>query len=394
MKKYKLSEICDFNAYTINRKEAPQNILYLDTSSLTDNEVSSLQELEYESAPSRAQRIVKKNTILYSSVRPNQRHFGVFHEPQENLIASTGFVSINLKDENEFSIDYLYLLLTQSYIVDYLQTIAENSVSAYPSINPSDIGNLSFDFPPLSEQKKIAAVLSSFDRQIALCRSQNETLEQMAKQLYDYWFVQFDFPGADGKPYKSSGGKMVYNAQLKREIPEGWECGTIGQFMRIFTGKKDVSKAIPGQYKFFSCAPEPITSNEYLYDGDVLLVSGNGSYTGRVSFYKGKFDLYQRTYACVLDENPKNIVFFYMTLKELFQPAYSGGRHGSSIPYIVLSDLADFSFAFNKEIVERYVEAMNSAYYKILENNQQISSLTRQRDELLPLLMNGQVEVK
>ena len=107
----------------------------------------------------------------------------------------------------------------------------------------------------------------------------------MAKQLYDYWFVQFDFPDEKGKPYKASGGKMVWNETLKREIPKDWDVRTIKDFMRIFTGKKDVSKAIPGEYKFFSCAPEPITSNEYLYDGYAILVSGNGSYSGRVSFY-------------------------------------------------------------------------------------------------------------
>ena len=80
----------------------------------------------------------------------------------------------------------------------------------------------------------------------------------MAKLLYDYWFVQFDFPNEEGKPYKSSGGAMVWNENLKREIPQGWNDCKIKDFMRIFTGKKDVSKAVPGNYKFFSCAPEPI----------------------------------------------------------------------------------------------------------------------------------------
>lgn len=215
----------------------------------------------------------------------------------------------------------------------------------------------------------------------------------MAKQLYDYWFVQFDFPDENGKPYKSSGGKMVWNEKLKREIPQGWKDCKIKDFMRIFTGKKDVSKAVPGNYKFFSCAPEAITSNEYIYDGYAVLVSGNGSYTGRVGFYRGKFDLYQRTYACVLDEEVRNVSFFYYTLRYLFQPVYSGGKHGSSIPYIVLGDLADFCFAFNETICKKFVDTVTSMFDEQLLRLPEIEKLTKQRDELLPLLMNGQVKV-
>ena len=218
----------------------------------------------------------------------------------------------------------------------------------------------------------------------------NENLEAMAKQLSDYWFVQFDFPNEEGKPYKSSGGAMVWNEKLKREIPQGWNDCKIKDFMRIFTGKKDVSKAVPGNYKFFSCAPEPISSNEYIYDGYAVLVSGNGSYTGRVGFYKGKFDLYQRTYACVLDEDEHNISFFYYTLRYLFQPIYSGGKHGSSIPYIVLGDLADFCFAFNETICTKFVDATKPMFDEQLLRQKEIEALTKQRDELLPLLMNGQ----
>ena len=221
----------------------------------------------------------------------------------------------------------------------------------------------------------------------------NDNLEAMAKQLYDYWFVQFDFPNEEGKPYKSSGGAMVWNEKLKREIPQGWNDCKIKDFMRIFTGKKDVSKAMPGNYKFFSCAPEPISSNEYLYDGYAVLVSGNGSYTGRVGFYKGKFDLYQRTYACVLDEDEHNISFFYYTLRYLFQPIYSGGKHGSSIPYIVLGDLADFRFALNETICTKFVDAAKPMFDEQLLRQKEIEVLTKQRDELLPLLMNGQASV-
>ena len=287
---------------------------------------------------------------------------------------------------------YLNAFMHTRYIQKYFENNASGSGQRYTLSNDT-IGNIPVLLPSIEVQHTIGNVLSDIDRKIELNKQINDNLEAMAKQLYDYWFVQFDFPNEEGKPYKSSGGTMVWNEMLKREIPKGWKDCKIKDFMRIFTGKKDVSKAVPGNYKFFSCAPEPITSNEYIYDGYAVLVSGNGSYTGRVGFFKGKFDLYQRTYACVLDEEVRNISFFYYTLRYLFQPIYSGGKHGSSIPYIVLGDLADFRFAFNEMVCKKFVDAVKPMFDKQLLRQQEIEELTKQRDELLPLLMNGQATV-
>ena len=286
---------------------------------------------------------------------------------------------------------YAFYLLSSDIVKQQLSAGAQQTKIRHTS--PDKIKDCTVWIPNLDVQKRVGQLLSDIDAKIALNRAVNHNLEAMAKQLYDYWFVQFDFPDENGKPYKSSGGKMGWNEKLKRVIPQGWKDCKIKDFMRIFTGKKDVSKAVPGNYKFFSCAPEAITSNEYIYDGYAVLVSGNGSYTGRVGFYRGKFDLYQRTYACVLDEEVRNVSFFYYTLRYLFQPIYSGGKHGSSIPYIVLGDLADFRCAFNETICKKFVDTVTSMFDEQLLRLQEIEKLTKQRDELLPLLMNGQVIV-
>lgn len=287
---------------------------------------------------------------------------------------------------------YLNAYMHSNIVHKYFENNASGSGQRY-TLSYNALLNIPVLLPDLESQKEMGQIFSNIDRKIALNRQINDNLEAMAKQLYDYWFVQFDFPDENGRPYKSSGGMMVWNEKLKREIPQGWNDCKIKDFMRIFTGKKDVSKAVPGNYKFFSCAPEPISSNEYIYDGYAVLVSGNGSYTGRVGFYKGKFDLYQRTYACVLDKDEHNISFFYYTLRYLFQPIYSGGKHGSSIPYIVLGDLADFCFAFNETICTKFVDAAKPMFDEQLLRQKEIEALTKQRDELLPLLMNGQVSV-
>ena len=287
---------------------------------------------------------------------------------------------------------YLNALLHTDYARKYFANNASGSGQRY-ALSVDALNDFPVPLIPLEEQIRIGNIFSSLDQKISLNRAINDNLEAMAKQLYDYWFVQFDFPNEEGKPYKSSGGKMVWNKKLKREIPEWWSHKDIKSFMRIFTGKKDVSKAIPGPYKFFSCAPEPITSDEYIYDGAAVLVSGNGSYTGRVNFYRGKMDLYQRTYACVVKEDESTIPYFYYTLRYLFQPIFSGGKHGSSIPYIVLGDLADFMFAYNEDVVKLFVKNISAIFNKRIVIQQEIENLTKQRDELLPLLMNGQVSV-
>lgn len=226
-----ISEIAILNASSLKSNDNYEFIYYLDTSNLVRNKVIHYQYIK-DNYPSRAKRKVKRNTILYSTVRPNQEHFGIFEKINEdsNIIVSTGFTTIDVISKEIYP-KYLYYKLIQKEITNYLQAIAENSVSAYPSIKPIEIGSLNFKFPKLKEQQRIGSVLSSLDNKIELNNRINAKLEAMAKTLYDYWFVQFDFPDANGKPYKSSGGKMVYNKELKREIPEGWGVGKIANWI-------------------------------------------------------------------------------------------------------------------------------------------------------------------
>ena len=345
------------------------------------------------SGPVKKEFILKKGDIITPLT---EQTFGLIGStamiPESDKYIQSQDVAVVRCKEDLLYPGFCYYLLPTKMVKDQLSAGAQQTSIRHTS--PDKIKACKVFIPSLNEQKKIAKLLSSLDRKIELNRAINQNLEAMAKQLYDYWFVQFDFPNEEGKPYKSSGGKMVWNEKLKREIPEGWDACKIKDYLRIFTGKKDVSKAIPGDYKFFSCAPEPITSNEYIYDGAAILVSGNGSYTGRVSYYKGKFDLYQRTYACVPIKDEDTVSFFYYTLRYLFQPVFSGGKHGSSIPYIVLGDLADFTFAYNSQIVTLFVNIVNSMFDLQFMGKEEDEQLTKQRDKLLPLLMNGQVTIE
>jgi type I restriction enzyme S subunit len=267
--------------------------------------------------------------------------------------------------------------------------------SGVPTLNRNFIHPLIVNFPDLPTQSAIVQILSSLDDKIELNNKINRELENLAKTIYEYWFVQFDFPDEKGKPYKSNGGKMIYNDELKREIPNDWEIKNLNDFCNIFTGKKDVNQTdVNGKYKFFSCAPNPLLSNEYIYDGEAILVSGNGSYTGRVSYYNGKFDLYQRTYACVANNKDICIMpFLYFYMKFLFQPQFKGGTCGSAIPYIVLGDLKNFGIPYKSQLLIRYSQITKPLLKKWFDNQQENDCLAQLRDFLLPLLINGQVKV-
>ena len=379
-----LSDIAEYVTEKVNSDKITLN-QYVTTDSLLQNKRGRQTAQNLPPMPC-VLTSYSQGDILISNIRPYLKKIWF---ADSNGGCSTDVLVFRAKKGH--SSNFLFALLMQDAFFSYMMQGSKGS--KMPRGDKNQI--MHYKVPTFSsfEEENIGNIIVNIERKIALNRQINDNLEAMAKQLYDYWFVQFDFPDENGRPYKSSGGMMVWNEKLKREIPQGWNDCKIKDFMRIFTGKKDVSKAVPGNYKFFSCAPEPISSNEYIYDGYAVLVSGNGSYTGRVGFYKGKFDLYQRTYACVLDKDEHNISFFYYTLRYLFQPIYSGGKHGSSIPYIVLGDLADFCFAFNETICTKFVDAAKPMFDEQLLRQKEIEALTKQRDELLPLLMNGQVSV-
>ena len=295
-------------------------------------------------------------------------------------------------DETKLDGKYLNAFLHTEFIQKFFSANASGSGQRY-TLSVDTLNEIPIYLPSLEEQKRIGEVFSNIDRKIEINRQINDYLEASNRTLFEYWFTQFDFPDKYiGAPYKSSGRKMIWNEQLKKFIPLGWQVLKLKEFVNIFTGKKDVSKVFPGPYTFFSCAPDPITSDEYIYDGKVILVSGNGSYTGRVSYFEGKVDLYQRTYACV----PKNgfdqlMPFLFQYMKYIFEPLNTGGKHGSAIPYIVLSDLSDFPIVYNQDFVYKYIRLTGDAFTTVSLNSVENRSLEILKKSILPLLMNGQV---
>ena len=197
-RKIRLGDACKTNTDSYSPKEEWDVVNYLDTGNITDNRIDSIQyiDLKSEKLPSRARRKVKKDSIIYSTVRPNQRHFGIVKLQPENYLVSTGFAVIDT-DAQMLDADFLYYLLTQAVFVESLHAIAEQSTSAYPSIKASDIENLEIEIPDLVTQKKIADILCSLDRKITQNTEVNKNLEQQAQVIFKSWFIDLEpFNGA------------------------------------------------------------------------------------------------------------------------------------------------------------------------------------------------------
>lgn len=371
MQKVRLGDIVKTNQNTYSPNESWTFVNYLDTGNITENKIEDIQHINTltEKLPSRARRKVRENSIIYSTVRPNQQHYGIIKKQPDNFLVSTGFTVIDVDTEKAVA-DYIYYVLTQQDITEHLQAIAEQSVSAYPSLKPSDIENLEISLPDIDTQKRVVSILSAIDAKITKNAEINNNLEQQADALYQTFF----------SPKSGTQGKIV----------------TLDEYCSIFTGKKNANASVNGgKYKFFTCAPEALQIDSYIFDGNAIIVSGNGAYTGRTRFYSGKFDLYQRTYACTLldNVNPDFIFPLYWFVKLELSKRIMGGTRGSAIPYIVMNDLAKFEFIYNEEMFANYTPLFKSLAEAIQANEFESENLAQIRDSLLPKLMSGELDV-
>lgn len=175
-----IDEISSINKSTYSIKDKKSFINYLDTSNITKNEIDNIVFFnDLSKLPSRAKRIVKNGDIIISTVRPNQLHYGILKNIPENLLVSTGFAVITV-NERIADKHYVYYYLTQNYITNYLQRIAEGSTTSYPSIKPSDIGELVIELPSLSTQRKISQIIRKFDEKIEINNMINNKLTFIA----------------------------------------------------------------------------------------------------------------------------------------------------------------------------------------------------------------------
>ena len=301
------------------------------------------------------------------------------------------------------------------YLYNYLCLLDLSGLdtgTGVPSMTFDSYYNIKVLLPEIEEQKRVASVLQNLDHKIALNRQINDNLEAMAKQLYDYWFVQFDFPNEEGKPYKSSGGTMVYNEKLKREIPQGWHCYELNKWLEIKSGFAFKSETYISKGKFKVVTIKNVqdhhldtSSCDYVYEipqgmkewcslsvNDRLIsLTGN---CGRLCIVTEK-DLLLNQRVGLLACNDEYIDYAYLLLSsEEYQTLSNNLAKGAAQANLSPVDLCKNIAVLPKlDVLEKFNRQIKPIVASYIQNEIQIAELTKQRDELLPLLMNGQASV-
>lgn len=287
--------------------------------------------------------------------------------------------------------EYLYFFMKGDYFKKQLNHTLIGAVQK--ALTMEKLSKIEIIVPPLPTQQKIAAVLSSLDKKIALNSRINARLEQMAKRLYEHYFVQFDFPTADGKPYKTSGGKMVYSSELKREIPEGWEVKRLGELNVVSRGTTITQKqTTKGNIKVVAGGlTYSYTNGESNRRKNCITVSGSGENAGFVNFWREP--IFASDCSTVQFEDDFDTIICYFNLK-MHEHIFFRNSHKSAQPHVYPSDIKEIPFVIPpKEVKEKIKDLFLKANDKIAILQQESARLTSLRDRLLPLLMNGQVSV-
>lgn len=298
--------------------------------------------------------------------------------------------------------------LFMHYVFTFIRRAIQNSASGsiQDNINIDYLTNLKFKVPLKKHQDNIVDILSAIDAKIDCNNRINAELEAMAKTLYDYWFVQFDFPDANGKPYKSSGGKMVYNATLKREIPGGWNDGSLWDIARYFNGlamqkyRPNGSDYLPvikiremseGLSNSTEKASPDIHQDAIIDDGDVLF-SWSATLDVRI-WSRGRGALNQHIFKVTSDKYPKTFYYFEL-LGYLGHFKMMAEKRKTTMGHITQDHLKQSKICIPPtDLLCKAHEMIDPIFKKRLVHEKENQQLVRLRDWLLPMLMNGQVTV-
>lgn len=337
--------------------------------------------------------IANEDDIIYT--RTGQ--IGLAFRGYKGVVHNNSFIVSLISDQLDK--DYLFALLQSSFVREQALKLAKNSVQ--PDLTHDMFKSIMIPMPTMSVQKKIAKMYSDISDKIENNNKINAELESMAKTIYDYWFLQFEFPNEEGKTYKSSGGKMVWNEELKREIPEGWNTTTIGDITichdseRIPLSGKDRESMI-GDIPYYGATDIMGYVNRPIFDGDYVLLAEDGSVMD-----EGGHPILQRVTGQVWVNNHAHVLepiknhsckLLMMFLKDVNVPMIKTGSiqmkinqenmNGITVPNIP-EDIKD---KINLELC-----TIERKQLQIIAENRELASL---RDFLLPMLMNGQIGFK
>ena len=371
----------------------------------TDNILQNKQGIECAaSLPIQGGKVTafKKGDILLANIRPYLKKIW-YAQFDGGCSADVLAIRANAKIDSHF---LFYALFRDDF---FIHAMKGSKGTKMPRGDKTQIMEFKIPVFDPKTQQSIAAVLSALDKKIALNKQINARLEEMAKTLYDYWFVQFDFPDADGKPYKSSGGEMVFDETLKREIPKGWEVKSLKDVLVNCSDNiksEDLTSNMP--YTPIDSLPmrkmtfsdfqkiENARTSLIRYSLNDILIGAMRVYFHRVCI--APFDGITRSTTIVLKPKKQNhLPFLYQLCNEEKTINFASKVSiGTQQPYVNwVNGLAEYKFAMpNLELIERYSIKIMPLIKSVITREKQNHQLTQLRDFLLPMLMNGQVSVE
>lgn len=338
----------------------------------------------------------------------------LYDQPSILLPRKGSLNNIQYADTPFWTVDTLYYTIIDKtkvnpyYLYCYLSRLDLSyldSGTGVPSMTFDSYYNIKVILPELSTQNSVARILYSINQKIACNRAINHYLEAMAKQLYDYWFVQFDFPDENGKPYKSSGGKMVWNEKLKREIPEGWSGGCFSDIANITMGQSpdgssynEVGNGVifyQGStdfgIRFPSVRMYTIAPTRFAKRGDILM--SVRAPVGAVNIANADCCIGRGLSA--INAKIGTITYIYFVIHYLKVRFDNLNSAGTTFGSITKDELHGLPVVVPSDDVLKLFESASKPIFDMQMNiGQEIEGLTLQHDELLPLLMNGQVSIK
>ena len=386
----RLGDCCKTNLHTYSDKEKWSLIRYLDTGSITEGRIDEIQTLYpgVDKIPSRARRKASVGDILFSTVRPNQKHYGIIEAGTENLLVSTGFTVVTV-DTTIADPYFIYYYLTQSSVIESLQAIAEQSTSTYPSIKPSDIEDIELDLPELETQKKIGSTLRMLDRKIALNEEINDNLEQQAQAIYHERFETVS----------------------PNDLPSDWRIVTLGEVATISNKSFNPLKepeillehySIPAfdeaRFPVFELSTS-IKSNKFIIDTSCFMISKLNPTTKRVwkpycltgnAVCSTEFIVYKAKDQSITD-------FLYSVIDSGsfsdFMCSHVTGSTGSR-QRTTPSDTLSYELILpSEDELAEFQSLVSPMYAQMRINAIENDKLKRLRDSLLPKLMSGEIDV-
>lgn len=418
LKKYKLSDVATVEISNVDKKtkEGESSVKLCNFTDVYYNWAITKEMVdEFMDASASDKQIerfsLKKGQVALTKDSETRYDIGIptyIADDFENVVLGYHCALIT-PDESKVSGKYLNAFMNSPYIHNYFANSASGSGQRY-ALSSEVLESMPLLLPSLEKQKHIGEIFSDIDRKISINRAINKNLEALAKQIYDYWFVQFDFPDENGRPYKSSGGKMVWNKDLNREIPSQFRLEQIGQHTQVLLGgTPDTQNANywDGTYPWLNSgevAEFPIISSEKNITEEGLNSSATvyapkGSVTLSITRHLRPSILaidacINQSVVAIKETEEIRKEYLYPFIKRDI-PRLMTLRTGAQQPHIN-KETVDKTWLVipDKKSLSIYYDITKPIYENIINNAFEMASLTKQRDELLPLLMNGQVTIE